>query len=114
MADDDPISRRGRTYWAVIVFLLGCGILIGGVASYYLIPAMEAAHSKGVTTVEKRSLMAYSRLMLVVVLFVVFSGLVLTFRIGRFFFPRKSTPRVQTKYVDAWQEAGKRMETPEE
>jgi len=107
-------SRFGRTYWAVIIFLVGCAILIAGVTSYYLRPAMEAATSKGITPVEKRSLMAYSRLMLVVVLFVIFSGLILTFRIGRFFFPRKAAPRTQTKYVDAWQEAGKRMETPEQ
>src|SRR5689334_929012 len=93
--------RAARSYIAIVVFLVGCAILIAGVTSYYLVPAMEAAHSKGVTTVEKRSLMAYS-------------GLILTFRIGRFFFPRKTGPRVQTKYVDAWQEAGKRMETPKD
>jgi len=36
----------------------------------------------------------------------------LTVRFGRFFFPQPSRPRTQTKYVDVWTEAGKRMETP--
>lgn len=107
-------SRSGRSYWAVLAFLLGFAILLVGVLWYYLVPAMEAARSKGITIVEKRTLVAYSRLVLMVVLLVLFSGLVLTFRVGRFFIPRKSSPRVKTKYVDAWSEAGKRMEPPKQ
>jgi hypothetical protein len=105
-------ARSGRTYWAVLVFLIGFTILLVGVGSYYLIPAMDAAISPGVTAKEKRTLMAVSRLMLAVVLFVLFAGLLLTFRVGRFFFPRKSPPRIHTQYVDAWAEAGKRMQPP--
>ena len=47
-------------------------------------------------------------LLFALVLVILISGLILTFRIGRFFFPRPSGPRVQTKHVDAWAEAGKR------
>ena len=51
--------------------------------------------------------------MLIVVLFVLFAGLVLTFRLGRFLFPRQPTARAKpTEYVDAWAEAGRRMKTP--
>jgi uncharacterized BrkB/YihY/UPF0761 family membrane protein len=106
--------RSGRTYWAVLAFLLGFAILLLGILSYYLAPAMDAATSKGITAHEKRTLMAYSRLLLAIVLFILFAGLVMTFRVGRFFFPRKSADRVQTKYVDAWAEAGKRMQAPED
>jgi len=111
---DDRTWRPGRTYWAILAFLIGFTILLIGVCSYYLVPAMDAATSPGITPKEKRTLMAVSRLMLFVVLFVVFSGLLLTFRVGRFFFPRKSAPRTQTNYVDAWAEAGKRMQPPPE
>jgi hypothetical protein len=107
-------TRSGRTYWAILAFLIGFTILLIGVCSYYLIPAMDAATSPGITPKEKRTLMAVSRLMLFVVLFVIFAGLLLTFRVGRFFFPRKSAPRTQTNYVDAWAEAGKRMQPPGE
>ena len=37
-------------------------------------------------------------------------GLLLTFRISRFFFPRPTAPRTHTKVVDAWTEAGQRLE----
>ena len=40
--------------------------------------------------------------------------LMLVLRPGRFFLPRKPEPKVRTKYVDAWAEAGQRMEVPEE
>src|SRR5437763_537320 len=96
--------RAGRSYWAVLAFILGLAGLLVLVCWYYLLPAMDAARTA--TTMEKRGPMAYSWLMLAVVLFILFAGLILTFRIGRFFFPRKTAPRTQTKYVDAWAEAG--------
>ena len=44
------------------------------------------------------------------VLFVLFAGLLLSFRVGRFFFPRPTpAPRRRTEYVDAWVESGRRM-----
>jgi hypothetical protein len=112
MPSQTATFRSGRTYWAILAFLLGFAILLVGVLSYYLVPAMDAATSKGITVTEKRTLVAYSRLLLMVVLFVLFAGLIMTFRVGRFFFPSKNAERVQTKYVDAWAEAGRRLEPP--
>ena len=104
--------RWGYSYWPVLAFLLGFAALLIFVFWYYLVPAMDAARTA--TTKEKRGLAAYSWLMLAIVLFVLFAGLILTFRVGRFFFPRKTGPRTRTQYVDAWAEAGRRMEPPEE
>jgi hypothetical protein len=101
--------RRGNTPVAVLAFLLLFAILLVCVSNFYLLPAISAA--KNATPDEKRRLMAYSRLLLAIVLFILFVGLVMTFRIGRFFFPRPTKPRVQTKYVDVWAEAGKRLDT---
>jgi len=101
-------ARPGRTTVAVLAFLLLFAILLVSVSNFYLLPAMSAA--KNATPDEKRRLMAYSRLLLMLVLFILFVGLVMTFRVGRFFFPRASGPRVRTKYVDVWAEAGRRLE----
>ena len=105
-----PLQRAARTPWAVLLFLFGFTVLIVLVSYYYLLPAMEAA--QGATPREQRGLAAYSRLLLVVVLFILFAGLVVTFRIGRFFQPRSTPPPAKTKYVDAWAESGKRMQAP--
>lgn len=100
-------NRAGRSAWAVLAFLLLFAILIVGVSEFYLLPALAVV--KDANPVEKARLAAYSRLLLAVVLFILFVGLVLTFRIGRFFFPRSEAPKTPTKYVDAWTEAGRRM-----
>jgi len=103
--------RRGNAPIAVLAFLLLFAILLVAVSNFYLLPAIDAA--KNATPDEKRRLMAFSRLLLALVLFILFVGLMMTFRIGRFFFPRSSKPRTQTKYVDVWAEAGKRLDTAE-
>ncbi len=112
MASNGSSSRSGRTYWAVAAFLTGFAILLALLLSYYLAPAMDAA--KHATKHEKESLVAWSRLVLAIVLFVLFAGLLLTFRVGRWFLPKKSEPRSPTRYVDAWKEAGRRMEPPDQ
>src|SRR4051812_25742364 len=103
-----------RTSWSVLIFLLGFAVLITVVCFYYLGPAMQAAQGEGVTNDEKPRLVPYSWLLLPVILFVLFAGLMMTFRIGRFFFPRPTTPRTRTAYVDAWAESGKRLAVPPE
>jgi hypothetical protein len=105
--------RRGKIHWAVLVFLLGFSVLLIGVCFYYLYPAMDAARHAA-TDREKHGLKAYSSLLLAIMLFILTAGLMLTFRFGRFFFPRPTPPRTRTKYVDAWAESGKRMEVPPE
>ena len=42
-----------------------------------------------------------------------FVGLLITFRVGRFFRPRQHTRNKPTQYVDAWQEAARRLKTPD-
>jgi hypothetical protein len=106
------MGRPGRTLLAVVIYLGSFGILVAVVSEYYLIPALRA---KQVATPDQQKVLAVSsRLILTVVLFVLLMGLLLTFRIGRFFFPRRGEPMKPTKYVDAWQEAGRRLEVPEE
>ena len=103
--------RAGRTPWAVLLFCAGFAVLISFVAFYYLMPAMEAA--VGATPRQRRGLAAYAWLLMSLVLLVSFVGLIMTFRIGRFFFPRSTPPPAKTKYVDAWAESGKRLPVPE-
>ena len=94
--------------WAMVAYLLGFAVLITFVAWYYLIPAMEAA--SGATPPQKQQLSAYSLLLMAIVLLIVFVGIVVTFRVSRYFFPRPPHGRTQTKYVDAWAESAKRLD----
>ena len=103
-------ARAGRTYVAVVAYLLCFTVLLIVVSKIYLLPAMEA--SRDASPQEKKQLAAFARLMLAVVLFVLFAGLLIAFRIGRFFIPRPLAGRKKTEYVDAWAEYGKRMATP--
>jgi len=80
------------------------------IVSYTLVPGMEAA--KDATAEEKRTLVAWYRLLLAVILFILLAGLMITFRFGRLFFPRPTAPRSKTEYVDAWTESARRMEVP--
>lgn len=106
-------SRSGRIHWAALAFLVGFTVLLLIICYGYLFPAMEAA--KGATPDEKRGLAAYSRLLLVIVLFVLFAGMLLTFRVGRLFLPRSmGAPRTKTEYPDAWVEAGKRVKVSDD
>jgi hypothetical protein len=54
---------------------------------------------------------AVAWLMFSVLLVYLVGGLILVFRVGRFFFPREDLTgrRVETPHVDIWAEAGKRV-----
>ena len=106
------MNRSGKIHWSLLAFLLGFTILMIAISYYTLIPGMQAATQPGITDDEKRRLVAWYRLLLTVVLFILFAGLVLTFRFGRLFFPRPIPPRTKTEYVDAWSESAKRMSVP--
>ena len=45
-------------------------------------------------------------------LFILFAGVVLTFRFGRLLLSRSSDAPTKTEYVDAWAESGKRVQVP--
>ena len=109
-----PHLRSGAIRWATLVFLIVFTGLLIAVTSYVLVPGFEAIKDPALTPEEKRSLQAWYRLLMFVLLFILFAGVVLTFRFGRFFFPRATAPRTQTQYVDAWAESARRMQVPKE
>jgi hypothetical protein len=98
--------------WSAFVFLVVFTLLLIGVTSYVLVPGFEAVQDKALTDPEKHRLVAWYRLLLAVMLFILIAGLALTFRFGRLFFPRPTTPRTATQYVDVWAESAKRVEVP--
>ncbi|HYE19018.1 MAG TPA: hypothetical protein VEA69_11270 [Tepidisphaeraceae bacterium] len=106
--------RQAKAPWPVVVFLAGFGLAVVGLAYYYLLPAAEAVVSAKQAGDHKgqRAISATAALLLAVLLIVLICGIFMTFRIGRYFFPRNTGPRVKTQYVDAWAESAKRMPTP--
>ena len=103
--------RAGRIYWATLAFLLGFSVLIVFVSYYYLFPAMEA--TPDASPVERRQLAAHAWLLLTIILVILLSGMILTFRVGRFFLPPRTSDKPKpTRYVDAWAESGKRLDPP--
>lgn len=106
--------RPGYAQMALVVFLLIFTVGLIVLCVWYLLPAMETffqAEQRG-DKAGRKAISATAALLLSVLLLILLSGLVLTVRMGRFFFPRKSAPRTRTKYVDAWAESGKRMQSP--
>ena len=102
----------GHSHWLAVVFLFSFTVMLTVLCFFFLFPALEAL--KHATLDDKLKLRAWSTLLLAVLLFILVAGLLLTLRIGRFFFPRPDVPRVHTKHVDAWAEAGKRMAMPKQ
>ena len=107
-------ARAARIHWSTFVFLIAFTILLVVVARYTLVPGLDAISREDTTPEEKRRLVAWFRLLLFVLLFILFAGIVLTFRFGRLFFPRPTEPRSKTQYIDAWAESGRRMQVPPE
>ncbi len=101
-------NRSGRTIAAVLGFLALFAILLILVCKFYLFPGLEAA--KHATHAHRRKMAADALLLLSVLLTILLVGLLVTFRISRFFFPRPTSPRTRTNVVDAWAEAGRRTE----
>ena len=101
-------NRADGSQWGVLAFFVGA-IAIVLVAFYqYLLPAIGAAGS--LNEDGRKELAAVSRLVLAVVLVILVAGMLLTIRPWRFFIHRSASSR--TRYVDAWEEAGKRMQAP--
>ena len=108
--------RLGAIRWSTLVFLIVFTLLLIAVASYVLVPGFDAIRERDPklkpTPEELRTLQAWYRLLMFVLLFILFAGVVLTFRFGRLFFPRATAPRTKTQYVDAWAESARRMPVP--
>lgn len=102
--------QPGRAYWQVLAFMGVFVIILLLVVYRYLLPAFSAADAADATA--RKQLAAISSLVLAVVLFALLAILMLILRPGRFLFPGKTLPRVQTRYQDAWAESARRMEAP--
>jgi H+/Cl- antiporter ClcA len=98
--------RMTRFLIATLAFTLGAGVVIVLAVRMYLLPAYEAWRS---ADPQQRDLIsASSALLLALVLVVLLLLLVAAFGIRRFFFPQPPSQRTQTRYIDAWAEAGRR------
>jgi hypothetical protein len=87
MADVPPIRRAlRRVFWATTAYLLSFAAFLLLIAKYYMQPAVVAAHVA--TAPERQKLSAISILLLAIILVMLCVGLMLTFRVHRFFFPR--------------------------
>jgi len=104
--------RFTRPIFALIGFMIAAWVILFLVTDLYLIPALKAV--QGADSIARRQLAALSALVLAIILTSLVAILMLILRPGRFFLPRKSGPKTRTKYVDAWAEAGQRMEIPKD
>src|ERR1051325_3763334 len=104
--------RFTRPFFPLIGFMLAAWVILFLVTDIFLIPALRVAN--GADAIAKKQLAAISALVLAIILTCLLAILMLVLRPGRFFLPRKSEPRGRTRYVDAWAEAGQRMDVPEE
>lgn len=102
--------RSGRILWPTLAFLTGFAVILIGVSHWYLIPALRASQTADPT--QKRHLVAQSRLLLAILLFILIAGIVLTFRFGRLFVPRVGEKHKPTPYSDAWAESARRVRVP--
>jgi hypothetical protein len=109
-----PANRSGRTILSVLVFLALFCVLLALVVKFYIVPEMEEAKhlSRSVPAEFRRrkEIAAHAMLVLMLMLTLLVLGLLMTFRFGRLFFPLPTPLRTKTKVIDAWAEAGKRLE----
>jgi hypothetical protein len=90
----DAVRRRlRRTLWGMVAFLCGFEALLAILTWFYLIPALQASNVADAN--QRRALSAWSMLLLAIVLVMLAVGLMLVFRIRRFFLP--SVPPYKTK-----------------
>jgi ABC-type uncharacterized transport system permease subunit len=77
-----------RTFWATVAYLLAFVALLLIIAKYFMRPAVVAAHVA--TPPERRQLSAVSILLLAILLIMLAVGLMLSFRVHRFFVSSKT------------------------
>ena len=110
----NPSHRAGRTIFAVLCFLTLFMIIVLLVSKFYIEPSMEVAshlnRNDPQQLKERHAIAAHGMLVMMLLLTLLVIGLLMTFRISRFFFPRPTVPRTRTRVIDAWAEAGKRLE----
>jgi hypothetical protein len=111
---EETRRRRGQSVWAFIAFLALFVVLLLIVCHWYLLPALGVFYDKGIDKAGKQLLSAQAMLLMTLLLLIFGAMMLLLFRLGRIFFPRPWKKRTQTKYVDAWAEAGKRFKEPKD
>jgi uncharacterized membrane protein YhaH (DUF805 family) len=84
---DPAYLRRAlrRPFWATVAFLLAFIALLLLICRFYMQPAVVAAHVADEPG--RRQLSAVSMLLLAILLVMLIVGLMLTFRVHRFFLP---------------------------
>lgn len=103
-------DRTGRIHWAIIAFLGGFVVLMLGLLVWFIVPGMQVLGDSDAPQGNRAGLSAVASLLLAVLLVTLFVGLLLTFRVRRFFFGDPQ-PRQRTGYADAWAESGRRLKT---
>ena len=84
----EAVRRRlRRTLWGMVALLCGFEALLAILTWYYLIPALQASNAADAN--QRRQLSALAMLLLAIVLVMLAVGLMLIFRIRRFFVPGK-------------------------
>jgi hypothetical protein len=104
--------RPGRSPIAVLIYLVGFVALLVFVSWYYLFPALAA--TRGADPLQRKLLSAHAAMILALVLFILMAGLLMTFRISRFFRPRQAPRGKPTEYPDAWAESARRLKIPDD
>ena len=86
---DPAYLRRAfrRPFWATVAFLLAFIALLLLIFHYYMQPAVVAAHVADEPG--RRQISAVSILLLAILLTILAVGLMLTFRVHRFFFTKR-------------------------
>ncbi len=105
--------RTGSIHWAIIAFLAGFVVLILLLLMWFITPGMAVVGDPEATDTDRARIAALAALLLAVVLVMLFVGLILTFRVRRYFFD-PSKPRQTTRYTDAWAESARRYQAQED
>lgn len=108
MVGADRPSRVGRIYWAMAAYLGGFVILIGLLVRYFILPGLAVLNDPATSEAQRNRLGAVAALLMVLVLILLLVGLVLVFRVRRYFHEHSSR-RQQTVCVDAWAESANRV-----
>lgn len=104
--------RRRGISWAPVLFLLVFLGVLSAAAMFIVVPMLHKAADA--SPEDRRRISAYAALFACVLLLFLLVGLLFTMRIGRASRLRNTTGQHRaTEYPDAWQEAARRLKTPD-
>lgn len=113
MSTPDQKRPRPTITWAPVIFLVCFLALVGLIANYWVMPMLRAV--KDGTPADRQRAVIYGTLVLILLLSLLLIGLLASFRFSAWLF-RPDGTRTPTKYIDIWEESGRRVTppTPEE